>query len=185
MKTLAVLAGLAGALAIGSAASAGTYNFSYLGLDGDTFAGSFTGSVNGDVVDVTSVKQVTFNGQAFTGPLAADSYIGGGNYQSGGAVVSLTNPSNDNFLFIGPGNPASNYFYVIPWSNGPANPIAVQGAFNGEFYDNYNGEFIPSNLSVSAVPEPSVWLMMIAGLAMIGGALRNSRKRGVGVLTTV
>ena len=37
--------------------------------------------------------------------------------------------------------------------------------------------------TVSAAPEPSVWMLMIAGVAMIGSALRLGRKRGVGSLS--
>jgi len=33
-------------------------------------------------------------------------------------------------------------------------------------------------IAVSAAPEPGVWLLMIAGVAMIGSALRFSRKQG-------
>ncbi len=193
MKIFALLAGVAGALALGSAASATTYDFSYLGQDGDTFSGTFSGTQTGSLVDITSVSDVKFNGLDFTGPLSVDSYAGGpggcygnGCYVAGGATVSLTNPMADNFLFIGPGNPASNYFYVIPWSNGAGNTTAVQGAFAGVAYDNYNGEFVASNLKVSAIsaaPEPSVWMLMIAGLAMVGGALRIGRKRGAGSLS--
>jgi hypothetical protein len=33
------------------------------------------------------------------------------------------------------------------------------------------------DLAVSAVPEPSVWALMIAGIGMVGMALRLGRKR--------
>jgi hypothetical protein len=34
----------------------------------------------------------------------------------------------------------------------------------------------------SAVPEPSTWIMLLAGVAMIGAALRLGRRRGFGSL---
>jgi hypothetical protein len=185
MKIFALLAGVAGAMAIASAATATTYDFSYIGQDGDTFSGSFSGTQSGDVVAITAVNDVKFNGTEFSGGLNVDSYVGGpgscygaGCYVAGGASVNLTNPLADNFLFIN--NTNSNYFYVIPWSNGGNNTTAVQGFFGGVPYDNYNGEFVASNFkvsSVSAAPEPSTWALMIGGLAMVGGMLRTASAR--------
>ncbi len=40
-----------------------------------------------------------------------------------------------------------------------------------------------SNIAISAAPEPSIWMLMIAGVAMIGGALRLGRRRGAGLLS--
>jgi hypothetical protein len=34
-----------------------------------------------------------------------------------------------------------------------------------------------SDIAVSLVPEPSVWIMMLGGIAMMGAALRFGRKR--------
>ena len=43
-----------------------------------------------------------------------------------------------------------------------------------------NGQAI--TLNVSAVPEPGVWMMMLAGVALMGASIRFSRKRGVAAL---
>jgi hypothetical protein len=44
----------------------------------------------------------------------------------------------------------------------------------------YVGSVVGTSASytISAAPEPGVWLLMIAGVAMIGSALRFSRKQG-------
>jgi hypothetical protein len=34
----------------------------------------------------------------------------------------------------------------------------------------------------SGVPEPGVWVMMLAGVAMMGAAIRFNRKRGIAAL---
>ena len=48
----------------------------------------------------------------------------------------------------------------------------------------YNGPAVTNlTFNASAVPEPGIWAMMLAGVAMIGGALRFNRKRGAALAT--
>jgi hypothetical protein len=61
------------------------------------------------------------------------------------------------------------------------------GTYTGGFQ--FFADSVPSNDIVidnafvtSAVPEPSTWIMLLAGVAMIGAALRFGRRRGVGAL---
>jgi hypothetical protein len=42
---------------------------------------------------------------------------------------------------------------------------------------NQISDFAPDNALLSSVPEPSVWAMMIAGLVMVGGAMRLRRRQ--------
>ena len=55
--------------------------------------------------------------------------------------------------------------------------LDVVGGFNGGAgaSGSYDGTVA---FTVSAAPEPSVWALMIAGVAMIGGMLRLGRRRG-------
>lgn len=43
-------------------------------------------------------------------------------------------------------------------------------------------DFAPQNATLSAVPEPSAWAMMAAGVAMVGFAMRRSRSAAKTVL---
>src|SRR5580698_6033628 len=176
------------ALFAGSA-SASTYEFSYsFGAYGPgLITGSFTGT--GPVSDVTNISNISveFNGVPLTGTLDAFSYIGspsGGCYTpsdcfSAGGATASSDPLNNNFVFINSSAvtntsvftpPFTNYFYMIPWGNGAGNPEAVQYYSAGSFVpsDQYNGDLIPSNWSLTETPLPSAWTMMLIGLAGLG-----------------
>jgi hypothetical protein len=181
------------ALASTTYANANTYDFSY--SFGSSGPGEVTGSFNGTPdpsiagdVDITSVNGVYFNGHALSGPLYAWQYTDVGGdcstcWSLGGAVASLTNPLNNNFLFINsnaPGFPGyTNYFYIIPWPNGASNPEAVQFYSNPNFVpaNQYNGDFIAANLNITQTPLPSTWTMLILGFVGLGYfACRGSKK---------
>jgi hypothetical protein len=55
--------------------------------------------------------------------------------------------------------------------------FANEGVGN-EFYGVDNVVVTGESNPVSSAPEPSIWLLMIAGVAMVGGALRLGRKQG-------
>jgi hypothetical protein len=100
-------------------------------------------------------------------------------FANGPGVISSLNPLANNFLISGLGD----YFYIIPWPNGPMQ-IATQLKTPDGYYDYYNGQFVASNLSVSAVPEPSTWAMMLLGFAGVGFMAYRRRHRGA-VLSAV
>jgi hypothetical protein len=181
LKAIGVAAVLA---ASGSYANAGTYDFSYTFDTSDQITGSFTGT--GPVSDVTGISDITasFDGTPL-GTLYPFSYTAPGTdcptcFAAGGAVAS-SNALNNNFLF---GNSpvlgsVTTYFYMIPWPNGSGNPEATQYYSPGTGYvDYYNGQLIPANWSLTAVPLPSTWLMLLSGFIGFGLlAYRAPRKR--------
>jgi hypothetical protein len=73
----------------------------------------------------------------------------------GGAFILLSSVSNANFAA-----PSTFYLslYAAPQASAP-------------------GSVTFSNFSVSDVPEPGIWLTMVAGFGIVGGALRSERKR--------
>jgi len=192
LKTAALGALAAAALATAGGASATTYLFSYTFSSTDTITGSFqgTGSTVLGVTTVTNLSHIyaKYDGVplASVGPGGLNPYVytdPGGScgtcYAAGGAVAS-TNPLDNNFLFINSNNNLAtytNYFYIIPWPNGGGNPEAVQYYNNGYYNTLYNGNFIPGNWSLIVAPEPATWTMMLAGFLGLGAVLRRARRQ--------
>jgi hypothetical protein len=186
---------LAAALALScSAANATTYDFTYsFSDDTNVITGSFQGSgPTSDIVVSPGPISFALNGGTPVTGLTAFSFTGPPNcdscYQKGGAIVSNTGLSNFVFSTASDlsGLGASNYFYIIqPWNNTNSNPqfsdtIAVQYATGGSpntYIDAYNGEFIEANFTVTAVPEPQTWAMMILGFMGVG-FMAYRRKNG-------
>jgi hypothetical protein len=177
---------------VAGAAHAATFDFSYTYGIGDTVTGSFSGT--GPVTAVTNITNISVkvDGTPLLGPLSAWSYTSAGSdcptcFVAGGAVASSI-ADNNNFLFT---NGATNYFYLIPWPNGDSNPEAVQALltynipghtdlYNGQYYlQLYNGTFVPGNWSLTEVPEPAAWALMLVGFAGLGAAMRAARRRSL------
>ena len=82
-------------------------------------------------------------------------------------------------FFILSGNPFGD---VVSVSSPPGQPVAafVSG---GVLFVNWQGDSFLANdtttitFGLSAVPEPSTWAMMLLGLAGLGFAFRNSRRK--------
>jgi hypothetical protein len=170
LKAIGVAAVLA---ASGTYVNAATYDFSYTWGNGDHISGSFTGT--GPLSDVTDISGISasFNGTPL-GALSNNSYTAPGTdcsscFAPGGAMAS-SNALNNNFEFAS----ATAYFYMIPWPNSspPGNTEAVQfyNSVSGYYAGgtDYNGNLIPANWSLTAVPLPSTWLMLLGGLAGLG-----------------
>jgi hypothetical protein len=185
--------GLAAALfAFSGSANASVFDFSYTIVDNGygypsidapssdhVVSGTIVGSeANGDV-SFTSVLSMKLDGAPLPGSpgFTVNTYTAPGSdcgtcYTSGTGVISALHPLDNNFLIFG----ANDYFYIIPWPNGSM-AIATQFKDDQGYFDYYNGQFVAANLSVSAVPEPSTWAMMLLGFSGLGFmAYRRSAK---------
>lgn len=176
---------LAGLLLVTGSAQADDFQFSYRFNTGELVTGSFTGTRSGDMVSDISQLSVSINGVAFGGEVKAFSYTSPGNqcpscFSATGAVASF-DPLKNNFYFSDgdavSGSGISNYFYVIPWPNGSNNPVATQAYINNTSINAFNGQYVPQNWILSAVPEPSSVLLMMLGL---GGIIALGRQRSSG-----
>jgi hypothetical protein len=202
-KHLAVTA-LAVAMALsasGGSAFATTYEFTY------DFVDSYAAAPSGTTIEPTGVISGTFTGMGPLNDITVDSVLGlkldgtavpgtsftselytpgpGGNqngysYGPGGTVDAVG--SSSDFLFK---SSTGAYFYLIqPWDNG-GQTIATQFYDgSGKYIDYYNGQYTGTGnggFTVSAVPEPSTWAMMILGFVGLGFVAhrRATQKRPV------
>ena len=87
-------------------------------------------------------------------------------------TVIMTTPSSTTFTLA-----STTFTYE---GSGPA-MFAISGTNPQTSSDDFNAA-VDSFQIASAVPEPSIWAMMLAGVALMGASLRFSRKRGVAAL---
>ena len=107
-------------------------------------------------------------------------------FEASGAVASF-DPMKNNFLFsngtVATGVGGTNAFYVIPWpNNGGAQPVATQGLINGTLINAYNGQYVPQNWVLTAVPEPASVSMLLVGLAAVLSLGQRRRAQRAGAL---
>lgn len=157
---------VAGAIALSSlvastAAQALTWTFSY-SAPGITASGSFTTAgaalVAEDILSITGTR----NGQAITGlvPVGSDpEFIYDNQF-----TISAPNFTDGGMLFsVAGGQPNTNVYFV-----------------DGEYFEVYVDDVAgaintPITWAVTAVPEPSTALALIAGLGMVGVYMRKAR----------
>lgn len=171
-------------VAAAAAAHADTFDYSYTFGDGKKVAGSFNGTLSGDLVTGLSNISAALDGVAFdgSGNLYAAHFVGGPvGWESGGAVASMSGTKN-NFIFINSDAPTdwsySAYFRSVPLSGATTdNSFAVRINVNADDTGGYNASrWTLTNSTVAAVPEPETYAMMLAGLGLMGAIARRKKK---------
>jgi hypothetical protein len=197
IKPITIFAALA--LGFAAPAAAGNFTFEYTLLEpGNVVTGSFSGDRAGNSITNISNIAIALNGTSFSGTVNAYGYTGYNgptgpnstqvdNFVLGGAIVSF-DALESNFLFLNtlPGiDTDDDVFYIFPWNNGGGNQVATQVRLNGVSPNQYNGNLVPANWSLSEVvapppgpgpggiPEPATWAMLLSGFALVGVMARR------------
>jgi len=157
-KSLLLAATMAGGIALGaSAANAQTLEYSV--TDSAAFDGTF------EYIDTIAAYSTAENDfySAFDGTGA---YAG----ITGFSISSLAEVGYPELgLFYG----SNNVNYIITAGTLNSSDTAITGSIVNEAGGAY------TITAVSAAPEPGMWALMFAGVAMVGSFLRLSRKQGV------
>jgi hypothetical protein len=161
MKTLVLAAAAAAALAGATAAHAasGTVSSSFDGTTGTFSDRNFTTPGFNDTFDFTNVPAGEYN-----------------------IIIGTATPGVDftKITFDGATVPYSQAFQsglLNDFMVGPGvQTLVVEGTYNSKVGGSYAGT-VQFN-AVSAAPEPATWSLMIAGVALVGGALRLGRRNG-------
>jgi len=182
MKTLIRFIAFAFVLAASAAAQATTFNFSYSFTDGNKVTGSFDGTANGNLVTGLSHISVSLNGNAFpgSGSLGAYSFDSLKSEWSNNAVVSFDG-LHSNFAFSdGHPDDLGAIFLLLPYyspvdENTATTDLAQFLLPDGSNSVDVGRDIVAANWTVTAVPEPETYAMMLAGLGLIGFAARRRK----------
>jgi hypothetical protein len=171
LRAIAAAAAIGAVAAMASAAHATSYVWSFSDA---TYSAS--GTLTTDPTNVLVVS----GGGTITGPSLSDTLTLFPNPTPGNQNVSPDgNWFFDNvlpldffgLLFTGATNPFYNVF-----ANGGGGSLGI--SFADESTYNYDGGIV-GQLTVTAVPEPAAWAMMLLGFGGLGAALRSRRKLAV------
>lgn len=181
MKKLINAAALLATLASGATNAATTFDFSYLFGDNQVVTGSLSGDLVGSFINNISNIQLALNGVQFSGPLQAAAWNPTTlNWDNTPTVVS-TDASQNNFIFADSNVPtdfgASNYFMFTNDTTYGSVAFAVNTNNNTTALDGASYSAPAVNATnwtlTAAVPEPESYVMMLAGLGLIGVVARR------------
>jgi hypothetical protein len=148
LKSFIAAAALVGGLALGASAASAAENLYSVTGNDSAYTGTFD-------YDSTPYLTTSNGNEFFYASNGTDAY-------AGITAYSLSPVTGAVDLFYG----SNNLYYLIQTPGGPDGSI-----LNG-------GTDVVTVSPISGAPEPGVWALMIAGVAMIGATLRVSRRAG-------
>ncbi|WP_310448009.1 PEP-CTERM sorting domain-containing protein [Thiobacillus sp.] len=166
----------------------GTFKFNALSAQNANGASQFKGDVNGGVIDVTAANAwgsfttgFLFTGAPFvpdtTGPIDIDitgttmtvnSLPWGGYFTAAAFQFNMPNDAAPTYTLIQTG--ADTYAYRMKFNH----VITATDDPSGTYVD-FNAFWILEGTMTTAVPEASTYGMMLAGLGLVGAAVRRRR----------
>ncbi len=167
---LAIAAGFV--LAVPSLAAAETVSAAFTTPDGGVSTGSYSGIVRITVDGIGQSAGTAFNDAFYV--IGPPPYNDPSYYQLAFSTTTLVpfDPAHDAVNFIVGGLPAydPSHSYTFLLNTGLSTPGQLHfGVSDGDFGDN-SGSY---RITISAVPEPATWAMMVGGFAFGGFALRR------------
>lgn len=176
-KTIRLFA-CAGLLAGSAAAHAASYAFQYTMLDQTLITGTFDGTANGNLVEDISKLAIAVNGFAMPNSGNLSAYGADGGFAEGAAKISFDGLATSLLVLDAPVYGMwSSLFFLGATNGGDTDAINYNIAglpFNGEG----DGDYSASRWSlstVSAVPEPATYAMLLGGLALVGAIARRRK----------
>ncbi|WEF31095.1 PEPxxWA-CTERM sorting domain-containing protein [Pseudoduganella chitinolytica] len=190
-KKLAIAGMLVGSLAVSAAASAAnTWQFSYVGfLDEEnwifaqdyTISGSFTGNDgnNDGVIELGEITQFVLNGTDYLACASGSpfNYCGTDRfrYELGGALdFSAGTAMSDPEGYHGGGYVVRAGIEEYSYRNTPYSHTR-SGAYLWTEDTKFSIRSMSSGGVTPAVPEPGTWVMILTGLALVGGVARRRK----------
>lgn len=165
-----------------TAAQADNFNYSYVFGDGTTIEGSFSATVNGDLLTGFSNISAAIDGEEFFGSGSLVNYgfeVGTGDWVAGQAVATISG-TYANFVFAADPEIFNNTnFFRIEFDQsgvtGAATAIKIGGGVYLDVSDQYYAPSRWTLTAVSAVPEPESYALLLAGLGVMGVVVRRRK----------
>lgn len=163
------------ALLLSAGVKADTITFSYEFVNGKTIAGSFNGTLSGDVFNVSSANTIVYNGISL--PVDPSDIRSLSDFPKGALQprVSLSGlQANQNIFVCSQGFISGNCSFSTEggFYFGMAGAAAGDGLNNVAFEQYEQSRW---NASVAAVPEPETYAMLLAGMGLIGAVYRRRK----------